>query len=71
VAAVAVAPRPRQAMAAVPRPAVAAPNPRASFPPVHSGGRDTNVVVTVSQDSRPTRYNYNDSRKIQGVVRFI
>jgi hypothetical protein len=37
--------------------------PRASFPPVHGGGRDTNAVVTVSQDSRPTRYNYNDSRK--------
>jgi hypothetical protein len=32
--------------------------PRASFPPVHGGGRDTNVVVTVSQASRPTRYNY-------------
>jgi hypothetical protein len=27
--------------------------PRASFPPVHGGGRDTNVVVTVSQDSCP------------------
>jgi hypothetical protein len=25
----------------------------ASFPPVHGGGRDTNAVVTVSQDSRP------------------
>jgi hypothetical protein len=24
---------------------------RASFPPVHGGGRDTNAVVTVSQDS--------------------
>jgi hypothetical protein len=33
--------------------------PWASFPPVHGGGRDTNAVVTVSQDSRPTRYNYN------------
>jgi hypothetical protein len=40
--------------------------PRASFPPVHGGGRDTNVVVTVSQDSRPTRYN-NGSRKSRGV----
>jgi hypothetical protein len=29
----------------------------ASFPPVHGDGRDTNAVVTVSQDSRPTRYN--------------
>jgi hypothetical protein len=28
--------------------------PRASFPPVHGGGRDTNAVVTVSQDSCPT-----------------
>jgi YD repeat-containing protein len=43
----------------------------ASFPPVHSDGRDTNVVATVSQDSRPTRYNYNDSRKIRGVVWFF
>jgi hypothetical protein len=40
---------------------------RASFPPVHGGGRDTNAVVTVSQDSRPTRYNYNDSHKSRGV----
>jgi hypothetical protein len=39
---------------------------RASFPPVHGGGRDTNAVVTVSQDSRPTRYN-NGSRKSRGV----
>jgi hypothetical protein len=28
-----------------------------SFPPVHGGGHDTNSVVTVLQDSRPTRYN--------------
>ena len=27
--------------------------PRASFPSVHDGGRDTNSVVTISQDSRP------------------
>jgi hypothetical protein len=40
---------------------------RASFPPVHGGDRDTNAVVTVSQDSCPTRYNYNGSRKSQGV----
>jgi hypothetical protein len=39
----------------------------ASLPPVHSGGRDTDVVVTVSQDSCPTRYNYNGSRKSRGV----
>jgi hypothetical protein len=39
----------------------------ASFPPVHSGGYDTNGVVTVSQDSCPTRYNYNGSRNSQGV----
>jgi hypothetical protein len=44
---------------------------QASFPLVHGGDRDTNAVVTVSQDSRPTRYNYNDSRKSRGVVRFI
>src|SRR5690348_5836212 len=42
--------------------------PRASFPPVHGGSRDTNAVVMVSQDSRPTRYNYNGSRKSRGVV---
>jgi hypothetical protein len=36
---------------------------RASFPPVHGGGRDINLVVTVSQDSRPTQDNYNGSRK--------
>jgi hypothetical protein len=40
---------------------------RASFPPVHGGGRDTNAVVTVSQNSRPTWYNYNDSHKSRGV----
>jgi hypothetical protein len=39
----------------------------ASFPPVHGGGRDTNAVVMVSQDSRPTRYNYNGSRKSRGL----
>jgi hypothetical protein len=43
---------------------------RALFPPVHGGGRDINAVVTVSQDSRPTRYNYNGSRKSRGVVWF-
>jgi hypothetical protein len=41
--------------------------PRASFPPVHGGGRDINAIVTVSQDSRPTQYNYNGSRKSRGV----
>jgi hypothetical protein len=40
---------------------------RASFPPVHGGGHDTNAVVTVSQDSRPTRYNFYGSRKSRGV----
>jgi hypothetical protein len=45
--------------------------PRASFPLVHGGGRDTNSVVMVSQDSRPTRYNYNSSRKRRGVVCFF
>jgi hypothetical protein len=33
--------------------------------------RDTNTVVTVSQDSRPTRYNYNSSHKSRGVVWFF
>jgi hypothetical protein len=41
--------------------------PRALFPSVHGGDRDTNKVVTVSQDCRPTRYNYNGSRKSQGL----
>jgi hypothetical protein len=40
---------------------------RASFPPLHGGGRDANTVVTVSQDSHPTRYNYIGSRKSRGV----
>jgi hypothetical protein len=40
---------------------------RASFPPVHGGGRDTNTVVMVSQDSHPTQYNYNSSRKSRGL----
>jgi hypothetical protein len=44
---------------------------RASFPPVHGGGRDTNSVIMVSQDSRPTRYNYNGSRKRRGVMWFF
>jgi hypothetical protein len=41
--------------------------PRASFPLVHSGVRDTNAVVTVSQDSCPTRYNYSGSHKSRGL----
>jgi hypothetical protein len=45
---------------------------RTLFPPVHGGGRDTNSVVTISQDSRPTRYyNYNESHKSRGVVWFF
>jgi hypothetical protein len=40
---------------------------RASFPLVHGGGRDTNAIVTISQDSRPTRYNYYGSCKSRGV----
>jgi hypothetical protein len=43
----------------------------ASFPLVHGGGRDTNAVVSVSQDTRPTRYNYNGSRKSRWVVWFF
>jgi hypothetical protein len=42
-----------------------------SLPPVHGGDHDTNAAVTVSQDSRPTRYNYNGSRKSRGVVWFF
>jgi hypothetical protein len=37
---------------------------------VHSGTRwrpHTNAVDAVSQDSRPTQYNYNGSRKSRGV----
>jgi hypothetical protein len=45
--------------------------PRALFPLVHSGGRDTNSVVMVSQDFRPTRYNYNGSHKSRGVLWFF
>jgi hypothetical protein len=41
--------------------------PRASFPSVHGGGRDTNTVVTFSQGSGPTRYNYYGSHKSRGV----
>jgi hypothetical protein len=37
-------------------------------PLVHGGGRITNAVDTVSQDSRPTRYNYNDSCKSRHVM---
>jgi hypothetical protein len=40
-------------------------------PLVHGGGHDTNSDVTVLQDSRPTRYNYNGSRKSRGVVWFF
>jgi hypothetical protein len=31
--------------------------PRASFPPVHGGGRDTNSLIKVSQDSCSAQYN--------------
>jgi hypothetical protein len=41
--------------------------PWASFPSVHSGDRDTNTVVKVSQDSRTSRYNYNGLHKSRGV----
>jgi hypothetical protein len=44
---------------------------RASFPLVHGGGRDTNSIDTVSQNSRPTWFNYNDSDKSRGVVWFF
>jgi hypothetical protein len=40
---------------------------RTTFPSIHGGGRDTNAVVTVSQDSRPTRYNCYGSRKSRRV----
>jgi hypothetical protein len=42
----------------------------ASFPLVHGGGRITNAVDTVLQDSRTTRYNYNCSHKSRGVCGF-
>jgi hypothetical protein len=42
-----------------------------ALPPVYGGGRDTNAVGTVSQDSHPTQYNYNGSRKSRGVVWFF
>jgi hypothetical protein len=43
--------------------------PRALFPLVHGGGHDTNAVVTVSQDSRPTQYNNGSckSRRVGGL----
>jgi hypothetical protein len=43
--------------------------PRTSFPPVHGGGCDKRGChgLTVLQDSRPTRYNYNGLHKSQGV----
>jgi hypothetical protein len=73
-------PSPRASGAPLPAPLIHSPpsplssfwpkTPRASFPFVHGGGRDTNVVVTVSQDYRPTQYNYNGSRKSRGVVWF-
>jgi hypothetical protein len=43
----------------------------ASFPLVHGGCRDTNSIVTVSQDSRPTRYNITMIRtRAEGYVGF-
>jgi hypothetical protein len=44
-----------------------AKTPRTSFSLVHGGDRTTNAVDAVSQDSRCTWYNYNGSRKSQGV----
>jgi hypothetical protein len=44
--------------------------PWASIPPVQGGGCDTDTVVTVSQDSCPTQYNYNGSRKTEGLCGF-
>jgi hypothetical protein len=37
-------------------------NVAASFPLVHGGGRITNTVDTVSQDSHPTQYNITTAR---------
>jgi YD repeat-containing protein len=42
--------------------------PRTSISPVHVGGRTTNLVDDVLQDSRPTWYNYNGSHKRGGVL---
>jgi hypothetical protein len=39
--------------------------PRASFPPVHCGGRDTNAVITVSQDSHPTWHNNGSCKSLR------
>jgi hypothetical protein len=50
---------------------LSAATPWVSFPSVHGGDCDTSSVVMVSQDSRPTRCNYNDSCKSRGVVCFF
>jgi hypothetical protein len=60
-------PSPRASGAPLPAPlGYSPPSPQSSFRLkcrgpcfllVHGGGRDTNTVVTVSQDSRPTWYN--------------
>jgi hypothetical protein len=40
----------------------------ASFSLVHGGGHTTNTISVISQDSHPTRYIYNDSRKSREVL---
>jgi hypothetical protein len=41
--------------------------PWASFHSVHGSVHTTNLAGVVSQDSHPTHYNSNDSRKNRGV----
>jgi hypothetical protein len=47
-----------------------AETPRALFPPVHGGGRDTNMVVTVSQDSRPLGTLMTTHARAEGLCGF-
>jgi hypothetical protein len=44
--------------------------PRASFPPVHGGGRDTNAVVTVSQYSPPLGIITTPRSRVVGLCGF-
>jgi hypothetical protein len=75
-------PSPRASGAPLPAPlGYSPPSPQSSFRPkccgprfllVHSGGHDTNAVVTVSQDSRPTWYNIQRlTQELRGCVVFL
>jgi hypothetical protein len=65
-------PSPRASGAPLPAPlGRSPPSPLSSFRPKRRGPRSLwYTIVTVSQDSRPTWYNYNGSRKSRGVVWF-